>query len=101
MSLPRLLKIIRIASRYGLDQMMLEHEPSGRLLRFANACQFWRRGSGQLDVPRMLTLDTALEWIARDELVEVTPKSIRVRKVVLDTEERKKIEKRTASAAAN
>ena len=61
MSLPRLLKIIRIASRYGLDQMMLEHEPSGRLLRFANACQFWRRGSGQLDVPRAVRLRLALE----------------------------------------
>ena len=52
-----------------------------------------------LDVPRRLTLDTALEWIAPDELVEVTPKSIRVRKAVLDAEERKRIEKRTASLA--
>lgn len=54
---------------------------------------------GQLDVPRTLTLDTALEWIAPDELVEVTPKSIRVRKAVLDMEERKKIEKRALAAS--
>ncbi|MBI1318443.1 MAG: translational GTPase TypA [Candidatus Hydrogenedens sp.] len=47
-----------------------------------------------LDVPRRLTLDTALEWIADDELVEVTPKSIRVRKAVLNAEERKRVEKR-------
>ena len=43
-----------------------------------------------LNVPRKLTLDSALEWIADDELVEVTPKSIRVRKAILDPEERKK-----------
>lgn len=43
-----------------------------------------------LKVPRRLTLDQALEWIADDELVEITPKSVRVRKAVLDAEERKK-----------
>jgi GTP-binding protein len=43
-----------------------------------------------LKVPREMTLDQALEWIAADELVEVTPKSIRVRKAILDTEERKR-----------
>ena len=42
-----------------------------------------------LDVPRTLTLDTALAWIAPDELVEVTPKSVRVRKAFLDAEQRK------------
>jgi GTP-binding protein len=50
-----------------------------------------------LDVPRVLTLDSALEWIAPDELVEVTPKSIRVRKAVLDAEERKRLLKQTAA----
>ena len=37
-----------------------------------------------------MTLDQALEWIAADELVEVTPKSVRVRKAILGTEERRK-----------
>ncbi len=46
--------------------------------------------SSALDVPRTLTLDTALEWIARDELVEVTPKSIRVRKALLKEVDRKR-----------
>ena len=50
------------------------------------------------DVPRILTLDAALEWIAQDELVEVTPASIRVRKMLLDFEIRKKSERRTALA---
>ncbi len=59
MPLLRLLKILRVASRYGLDQMMLEHEPSGVLLRLANACQFWRRG--QLARPRGERLRLALE----------------------------------------
>ncbi len=46
-----------------------------------------------LDVPRKLTLDTALEWIARDELVEVTPKFIRARKNILHSEDRKRAAK--------
>jgi GTP-binding protein len=33
-----------------------------------------------LDVPRILTIETAMEWIDADELVEVTPDAVRVRK---------------------
>ena len=44
-------------------------------------------------VPRKMTLDQALEWIADDELVEVTPKTVRVRKAILDVEGRKKAAK--------
>jgi GTP-binding protein len=44
-----------------------------------------------LDVPLRHTLESAIEWIAADELVEVTPKSIRLRKAVLSAEERKRI----------
>lgn len=47
-----------------------------------------------LDVPRKLTLDAALEWIAEDELVEVTPLSVRVRKSILRQDERKKAAKK-------
>ncbi|GMW02671.1 MAG: GTP-binding protein [Candidatus Hydrogenedentota bacterium] len=54
-----------------------------------------------LDVPRLLTLDTALEWIAQDELVEVTPKNVRMRKAILDHEMRKREEKRQSSLAAS
>ncbi len=41
-----------------------------------------------LKVPREMTLDQALEWIAADELVEITPKTVRVRKAILDANER-------------
>jgi GTP-binding protein len=33
--------------------------------------------------PRLLTIETAMEWIDADELVEVTPDAVRVRKRVL------------------
>jgi GTP-binding protein len=36
-----------------------------------------------LDVPRTLTIETAMEWIDADELVEVTPDAVRVRKQIL------------------
>ena len=44
--------------------------------------------------PVELTLEKALEWIEDDELVEVTPKSIRVRKKYLDPTERKRMSKK-------
>ena len=37
---------------------------------------------------RVLTIETAMEWIDADELVEVTPDAIRVRKAILDTARR-------------
>ncbi|MEA1981831.1 MAG: translational GTPase TypA [candidate division Zixibacteria bacterium] len=48
----------------------------------------------KLDVPRKMTLEQAMEWIRDDELVEVTPKSIRLRKTILDIEKRKRAEKK-------
>jgi len=47
----------------------------------------------RLDTPIMMSLDDAIEYIADDELVEVTPKSIRLRKRILNTEERRKARK--------
>ncbi|MBI1919449.1 MAG: translational GTPase TypA [Geobacter sp.] len=44
----------------------------------------------KLTPPRILTLEQALEFIDDDELVEVTPKSIRIRKKELDPNRRKK-----------
>ncbi|MBA3392443.1 MAG: translational GTPase TypA [Deltaproteobacteria bacterium] len=44
--------------------------------------------------PRQLTLEYALEFINDDELVEVTPQTIRLRKMVLDHNVRKRFEKK-------
>ena len=44
--------------------------------------------------PRVMTLEQCLEWIDEDELVEVTPESIRLRKKILDHSRRKTAEKR-------
>lgn len=57
------------------------------------------RASGSDDAiklvpPRILTLERALEWIEEDELVEVTPKNIRVRKRYLDPTIRKRMAKK-------
>jgi GTP-binding protein len=38
--------------------------------------------------PRVLTIETAMEWIDADELVEVTPDAVRVRKVILECNKR-------------
>ncbi|HEX7598755.1 MAG TPA: translational GTPase TypA, partial [Polyangia bacterium] len=46
-----------------------------------------------LTPPLSLSLEAALELINDDELVEVTPKSIRLRKRILDHNERKRVEK--------
>ena len=49
--------------------------------------------------PKPLSLEQALEFIAEDECVEVTPRSVRLRKVVLDQSERARAAKRAKSGA--
>ncbi|MCH7519853.1 MAG: translational GTPase TypA [Candidatus Dadabacteria bacterium] len=44
--------------------------------------------------PRPLSLDQAIEFIAEDELVEITPKSMRLRKMELDAGKRATLQKR-------
>ena len=53
----------------------------------------------QLEPPRQITLEYALEYIEEDELIEVTPKSIRLRKRALLATDRKKIARAAARAA--
>jgi GTP-binding protein len=43
--------------------------------------------------PRQFSLETALEYIEDDELVEITPKAIRLRKIYLKENERKRLER--------
>ena len=40
--------------------------------------------------PRILSLEQALDFIDTDELLEVTPKSLRIRKKILDSRMRKR-----------
>jgi GTP-binding protein len=49
----------------------------------------------KLKPPREHSLETAIEWIAGDELVEVTPNAIRVRKRLLSEPERRQAKKRS------
>ena len=42
----------------------------------------------RLEPPRIITLEAALEYIEEDELIEITPKSIRMRKKILDAGKR-------------
>ncbi len=51
----------------------------------------------KLTPPRKMTLERALEWIEEDELVEVTPKSVRLRKRYLDPTMRKRMAKQKKS----
>jgi GTP-binding protein len=49
---------------------------------------------------RVLSLDQAMEWLREDECVEVTPKSVRIRKWALDANERQKAARRAKAGAA-
>ncbi len=53
----------------------------------------------RLTPPMRLPLEKALAYIQDDELVEVTPKSIRLRKRYLDSNERKRMERQAAAMA--
>jgi GTP-binding protein len=49
---------------------------------------------------RRLSLDQAMEWLREDECVEVTPKAVRIRKWMLDPNERTKAARRAKAGAA-
>jgi GTP-binding protein len=52
-----------------------------------------------LKPPRQMTLEVALEYIEDDEYVEVTPKAIRMRKIYLKENDRKKFARQKEAAA--
>jgi predicted membrane GTPase involved in stress response len=52
----------------------------------------------RLTPPQILSLEQAIAYIADDELVEVTPKSIRLRKRLLDPNDRKRATRAAAAA---
>ena len=51
----------------------------------------------RLTPPRVMSLEQAIAYIDDDEMVEVTPKNIRLRKAILDPHERKKARRREAA----
>jgi GTP-binding protein len=51
-----------------------------------------------LEPPHLLSLEQAIEWIEDDEYVEITPKSIRLRKKILDANERNRASKKKIEA---
>jgi len=81
-------------------QIIAEHIKPGDLV--VNATEGKKltnhRASGSDDSVRivskiLMTLEECMEYIQHDECIEVTPKNIRLRKVILDEEERKKVQK--------
>ena len=52
----------------------------------------------RLEPPHLMTLEQAIEWIGDDELVEVTPQSIRLRKRHLDASDRARAAKKKIEA---
>ncbi|MBI1803353.1 MAG: translational GTPase TypA [Ignavibacteriae bacterium] len=52
----------------------------------------------RLEPPKLHTLEQAIEWISDDEYIEVTPKSLRLRKRYLDHNERTRMSKKKADA---
>ena len=53
----------------------------------------------RLTPPTILSLEQALEFITEDECVEVTPKSVRLRKVILDQATRGRLRSRARRAS--
>ena len=83
-----------------VGQIIAEHIKPGDLI--VNATEPKKltnhRASGSDDASRiapkvMMSLEECMEYIQQDECIEVTPKNIRLRKVVLDEEERKRIQR--------
>jgi len=64
-----------------------------RLKQLTNMRAASKEATVVLRQPRLLTLEAALEYIEDDELVEITPKSVRMRKRILDESMRKRAER--------
>jgi GTP-binding protein len=84
-----------------------EHQRPGDLA--VNVCKKkhltnMRAARGDMEIrltpPRKMSLDEAIEYLGEDELLEVTPQSYRVRKRIMDTEERGKVTKLAKEALA-
>ncbi|MCA8969023.1 MAG: translational GTPase TypA [Planctomycetes bacterium] len=66
----------------------------GREKKLTNIRSSTKEAFTKLTPPRLLSLEEALEYISDDELVEITPTSIRLRKAFLKEKDRKRSEQR-------
>ena len=89
-----------------VGQIIAEHIKPGDLV--VNATEGKKltnmRASGSDDSVRIIpkvqmTLEECMEYIQQDECIEVTPKNIRLRKVILDEDDRKRVQKSMKSEA--
>jgi GTP-binding protein len=87
-------------------QVIAEHIKPGDLV--VNATEPKKltnhRASGSDDASRaapkiLMTLEECMEYIQQDECIEVTPKNIRMRKVILNEDDRKKVQKSMSAEA--
>jgi GTP-binding protein len=86
-------------------QVVGEHQRPGDLdinvckrKQMTNMRQAFRDVDQRLTPPRLMSLDECIEYLADDELLEVTPQNLRIRKRVLDRSERARETKRTRQA---
>jgi GTP-binding protein len=63
-----------------------------------NVRSSFREIDERLTPPREMSLDQAIEYLGDDELLEVTPKNLRIRKRILDSNQRSKEVKRAKEA---
>ncbi len=70
-----------------------------RAKAFSNVRESNKEATVVLKAARKMSLEESLEYIANDELVEVTPKVIRIRKRILDEGLRKRIDRQAKNAA--
>jgi len=91
-----------------VGQIIAEHIKPGDLI--VNATEGKKltnmRASGSDDSVRLtpkieMTLEECMEYIQQDECIEVTPKKIRLRKTILDEDERKKFQKMLKAEEVN
>ena len=97
-----------VVTGYGLLILFGSKGPLGQLFENLFGISFAFRWTGAalaagvmafplLVRPIRLSLEASLAYIAEDELVEITPKSIRLRKALLDPHERKRAERAGAA----
>ena len=71
-----------------------------RAKKLTNMRAAGRDDNAKIAPPKIMSLEEALEYVEDDELVEVTPKSLRLRKRLLDENERKRAKKKAAAPSA-